>query len=38
MRTPFAQAEAISWFGRALGAARSGDVVAAEAALPSWRG
>ena len=32
MRTPFAQAEAISWFGRALGAARSGDVAAAEAA------
>ena len=33
MRTPFAQAEAISWFGRALGAVRSGDVAAAEAAL-----
>jgi hypothetical protein len=30
MRTPYAQAEAISWFGRALGAARSGDVVAAQ--------
>ena len=29
MRTPFPQAEAVSWFGRALGAARSGDSVAA---------
>jgi tetratricopeptide (TPR) repeat protein len=33
MRTPFAQAEAISWFGRAIGAARSDDAVAAKAAL-----
>jgi hypothetical protein len=29
MKTPYAQAEAISWFGRALGAARSGDLAAA---------
>lgn len=29
MKTPYKQAEAIIWFGRALGAARSGDVAAA---------
>jgi hypothetical protein len=28
-RTPYPQAEAITWFGRALGAARSGDLVGA---------
>jgi tetratricopeptide (TPR) repeat protein len=28
-RTPYPQAEAITWFGRALGAARSGDLAAA---------
>ena len=32
-RTPFAQAEAIGWFGRAIGAARVGDVTSAKAAL-----
>jgi len=30
MKTPYKQAEAIIWFGRALGAARSGDVAAAK--------
>jgi hypothetical protein len=33
LRTPYPQAEAISWFGRAIGAARSGDLVGAEADL-----
>jgi len=32
-RTPFAQAEAITWFGRAIGAARIDDVHGAAAAL-----
>jgi hypothetical protein len=32
-RTPFAQAEAITWFGRAIGAARTGDVDGAASAL-----
>jgi tetratricopeptide (TPR) repeat protein len=32
-KTPFAQAEAITWFGRAVGAARSGDVAAAKQAV-----
>jgi tetratricopeptide (TPR) repeat protein len=31
MTTPFKQAEAIIWFGRAMGAARSGDLPAAKA-------
>src|SRR5262245_8226927 len=31
-RTPFPQAEAITWFGRAIGAARSGDLAAARQA------
>jgi predicted Zn-dependent protease len=32
-RTPFAQAEAITWFGRAIGAARSGDPTSAKNAV-----
>src|SRR5262249_45953883 len=36
-RTPFPQAEAITWFGRAIGAARSGDAVAAAAHLAQIR-
>jgi len=36
-KTPFAQAEAIVWFGRAVGAARSGDVAAARQALDQLR-
>ena len=31
--TPFAQAEAITWFGRAIGAARSGDLAKAKEAI-----
>jgi tetratricopeptide (TPR) repeat protein len=36
-KTPFAQAEAITWFGRAVGAARSGDVAAAKQAIDQLR-
>jgi tetratricopeptide (TPR) repeat protein len=36
-RTIFPQAEAISWFGRAVGAARSGDVAAAKRAVEQLR-
>jgi hypothetical protein len=32
-KTPFAQAEAIAWFGRAIGAARSGDPAKAKEAI-----
>ena len=32
-KTPFAQAEAIAWFGRAIGAARSGDLTKAKEAI-----
>jgi tetratricopeptide (TPR) repeat protein len=32
-KTPFAQAEAIAWFGRAIGAARSGDITKAREAI-----
>jgi tetratricopeptide (TPR) repeat protein len=32
-KTPFAQAEAIAWFGRAIGAARSGDLTKAKEAV-----
>jgi hypothetical protein len=32
-KTPFAQAEAITWFGRAIGAARSGDLAKAREAV-----
>jgi tetratricopeptide (TPR) repeat protein len=32
-KTPFAQAEAITWFGRAIGAARSGDMTKAKEAI-----
>ena len=32
-KTPFAQAEAIAWFGRAIGAARSGDMTKAREAI-----
>lgn len=32
-KTPFAQAEAITWFGRAIGAARSGDLTKAKEAI-----
>jgi tetratricopeptide (TPR) repeat protein len=32
-KTPFAQAEAITWFGRAIGAARSGDLPKAKEAV-----
>src|SRR3954466_4003474 len=36
-KTPFAQAEAITWFGRAVGAARSGDVTKAKEAIDHLR-
>jgi hypothetical protein len=36
-RTPFAQAEAISWFGRAIGAARIGNIGSATEALERLR-
>lgn len=36
-RTPFAQAEAIAWFGRAIGAARSGDLTKAREAINQLR-
>ena len=36
-KTPFAQAEAISWFGRGIGAARSGDIAAAKDAAEQLR-
>ena len=36
-RTPFAQAEAIAWFGRAIGAARSGDRTKAREAINQLR-
>src|SRR3954447_4913767 len=32
-KTPFAQAEAIAWFGRAIGSARSGDLTTAKEAI-----
>lgn len=37
VKTTFPQAEAISWFGRAIGAARSGDPAAAKQALDQIR-
>jgi hypothetical protein len=37
MKTPYAQAEAISWFGRALGAARSGDLGSAREDVANLR-
>jgi predicted Zn-dependent protease len=36
-KTPFAQAEAIVWFGRAIGAARSGDLAKAKEAIDQLR-
>jgi tetratricopeptide (TPR) repeat protein len=36
-KTPFAQAEAIAWFGRAIGAARSGDLTRAKEAIDQLR-
>jgi predicted Zn-dependent protease len=36
-KTPFAQAEAITWFGHAIGAARSGDPTKAKAAVEELR-
>jgi hypothetical protein len=36
-KTPFAQAEAITWFGRAIGAARSGDLTKAREAIDQLR-
>jgi predicted Zn-dependent protease len=36
-KTPFAQAEAITWFGRAIGAARSGDLAKAKEAIDQLR-
>jgi hypothetical protein len=36
-KTPFAQAEAITWFGRAIGAARSGDLTKAKEAVDQLR-
>jgi predicted Zn-dependent protease len=36
-KTPFAQAEAIAWFGRAIGAARSGDMTRAREAIDQLR-
>ena len=36
-KTPFAQAEAITWFGRAIGAARSGDPAKAKKAVEQLR-
>jgi hypothetical protein len=37
VKTPYAQAEAISWFGRALGAARSGNLAAAREDIANLR-
>ena len=37
-KTPFAQAEAITWFGRAIGAARSGDLTKAKEAVDQLGG
>jgi hypothetical protein len=37
MKTPYAQAEAISWFGRSLGAARSGDLASAREDVTNLR-
>jgi predicted Zn-dependent protease len=37
-KTPFAQAEAITWFGRAIGAARSGDLPKAREAVDQLGG
>src|SRR5262249_14968471 len=36
-RTPFAQAEAIAWFGRAVGAARNGELAKAKDAVDQLR-
>jgi predicted Zn-dependent protease len=36
-KTPFAQAETIAWFGRAIGAARSGDLTKAKEAIDQLR-
>jgi hypothetical protein len=36
-KTPFAQAEAITWFGRAIGAGRSGDLAEANKAIAQLR-
>ena len=36
-KTPFAHAEAIAWFGRAIGAARSGDMTRAREAIDQLR-
>lgn len=36
-KTPFPQAEAITWFGRAIGAARSGDLAGAKQAIDRLR-
>jgi tetratricopeptide (TPR) repeat protein len=36
-KTPFPQAEAITWFGRAIGAARSGDLTKAREAIDQLR-
>jgi tetratricopeptide (TPR) repeat protein len=36
-KTPFAQAEAIAWFGRAIGAARGGDLTKAREAIDRLR-
>jgi predicted Zn-dependent protease len=36
-KTPFAQAEAIAWFGRTVGAARSGDLTKAKEAIDQLR-
>jgi tetratricopeptide (TPR) repeat protein len=36
-KTPFAQAEAIAWFGRAIGATRSGDLTKAKEAIDQLR-
>src|SRR6185295_1029170 len=36
-KTPFAQAEAMTWFGRAVGAARSGDPAKAKEAIDRLR-
>jgi tetratricopeptide (TPR) repeat protein len=36
-KTPFAQAEAIAWFGRAIGAARGGDLTKAKEAIDQLR-
>src|SRR5919199_4296514 len=37
LKTPYPQAEAISWFGRALGAARGGDPAGAKPAVEKLR-